>query len=67
MAAGILLGGRIASRTPGHFFLRLDGTLGAGLCPPLPLGASFGDLRSQPDKYGGVGLGTANTSGIFSR
>lgn len=30
-----------------------------------PLGASFGDLLSQSRAYGGVGLGTINTSVVF--
>lgn len=30
-----------------------------------PLGASFGDLLSQSRAYGGIGLGTINTSGLF--
>ncbi|MEO5807630.1 MAG: hypothetical protein ABIQ45_14080, partial [Devosia sp.] len=30
-----------------------------------PLGASFGDLLSQPHQYGGVGLGTVMTSLVF--
>lgn len=30
-----------------------------------PLGASFGDLLSQPLEYGGLGLGTVVTSVIF--
>ncbi|BCH04711.1 hypothetical protein MesoLj131b_67100 [Mesorhizobium sp. 131-2-5] len=30
-----------------------------------PLGASFGDLLSQPRQYGGFGLGTIVTSAIF--
>ncbi len=30
-----------------------------------PLGASFGDLLSQPMEYGGMGLGTILTSGMF--
>lgn len=30
-----------------------------------PLGASLGDLLSQPGKYGGLGLGTTGTSEIF--
>jgi uncharacterized membrane-anchored protein len=29
------------------------------------LGASFGDLMSQPKQYGGLGLGTIITSAIF--
>jgi uncharacterized membrane-anchored protein len=30
-----------------------------------PLGASFGDLLSQPVTDGGIGLGTVVTSGLF--
>ena len=30
-----------------------------------PLGASFGDLLSQPTSNGGLGLGTVGTSGLF--
>ncbi len=30
-----------------------------------PLGASFGDLLSQPVRYGGLGWGTVGTSGVF--
>lgn len=30
-----------------------------------PLGASFGDLLSQSRAYGGIGLGTVNTSLLF--
>jgi uncharacterized membrane-anchored protein len=30
-----------------------------------PLGASLGDLLSQPTRYGGVGLGTVYTSALF--
>lgn len=30
-----------------------------------PLGASFGDLLSQARAYGGLGLGTINTSAVF--
>jgi uncharacterized membrane-anchored protein len=30
-----------------------------------PLGASFGDLLSQPVAYGGLGWGTVGTSGVF--
>ncbi|MGB8713207.1 MAG: hypothetical protein WCD50_08765, partial [Onishia taeanensis] len=30
-----------------------------------PLGASFGDLLSQPVNYGGLGFGTIATSLIF--
>jgi uncharacterized membrane-anchored protein len=30
-----------------------------------PLGASFGDLLSQPGEYGGLGFGTIYTSFAF--
>ncbi len=30
-----------------------------------PLGASFGDLLSQPTQYSGMGLGTVITSALF--
>ena len=36
------------------------------LSPPQELlGASFGDLLSQPQANGGLGLGTVGTSAIF--
>ncbi len=45
----------------------LDGILGFWLVYIFtrPLGASFGDLLSQPKAYGGFGLGTIITSAIF--
>ena len=66
-ATGILFGMIIASLSVGYFFLGLDGILGFWLVYILtrPLGASFGDLLSQPSQYGGVGLGTIITSAIF--
>ncbi|WP_414091080.1 hypothetical protein [Rhizobium sp. BR 314] len=33
--------------------------------PTRPLGASFGDLMSQPMQYGGLGFSTITTSAIF--
>jgi uncharacterized membrane-anchored protein len=67
LAAGILFGMIIASLTIGYFFLRLDPILGFWLVYILtrPLGASFGDLLSQPTQYGGLGLGTIITSSLF--
>jgi uncharacterized membrane-anchored protein len=67
LATGILFGMIIASLTIGYFFLKLDPILGFWLVYILtrPLGASFGDLLSQPHQYGGVGLGTIVTSAIF--
>ena len=57
----------IASLAFGYFFLKLDPILGFWLAYILtrPLGASFGDLLSQPAKFGGMGLGTIITSALF--
>lgn len=67
LATGILFGLIIASLTLGYFKLGLDPILGFWLAYILtrPLGASFGDLLSQPTEYGGMGLGTIVTSAAF--
>jgi len=67
LATGILFGMIIASLAIGYFFLGLDPILGFWLVYILtrPLGASFGDLLSQPHQYGGLGLGTIITSAVF--
>ncbi|NEJ05767.1 hypothetical protein ELI49_37935 [Rhizobium ruizarguesonis] len=67
LATGILFGMIILSFSIGYFFLGLDPILGFWLVYILtrPLGASFGDLMSQPAQYGGLGLGTIITSAIF--
>lgn len=67
LSAGTLFGLIIASLSIGYFFLGLSGILGFWLVYILtrPLGASFGDLMSQPTQYGGLGLGTVITSAIF--
>lgn len=67
LATGILFGMIIASLSIGYFLLGLDPILGFWLVYILtrPLGASFGDLLSQPNQYGGFGLGTVITSAIF--
>jgi uncharacterized membrane-anchored protein len=67
MATGILFGMIIASITFGYYALKLDGILAFWIAYIFtrPLGASFGDLLSQPKEYGGMGLGTIVTSGIF--
>jgi uncharacterized membrane-anchored protein len=67
LSAGILFGMIILSLSFGYFFLKLDAILGFWLVYILtrPLGASFGDLMSQPTQYGGFGLGTIITSAIF--
>lgn len=50
-----------------YFVFKLNAILAFWLAYILtrPLGASFGDLLSQPADYGGLGLGTVITSGIF--
>lgn len=67
LATGVLFGMIIISLSIGYFFLGLDPILGFWLVYILtrPLGASFGDLMSQPAQYGGLGLGTIITSAIF--
>lgn len=67
LATGVLFGMIIASLSLGYFFLGLDPILGFWLAYIFtrPLGASFGDLLSQPAEYGGMGLGTIFTSGLF--
>jgi uncharacterized membrane-anchored protein len=67
MATGILFGMIIASITFGYFVLKLDGIWAFWIAYIFtrPLGASFGDLLSQPTEYGGMGLGTILTSAIF--
>ena len=67
LSTGILFGMIIVSLSLGYFFLKLNGILAFWLVYILtrPLGASFGDLLSQPHQYGGVGLGTIVTSLVF--
>lgn len=67
LATGILFGMIIASLSFGYAFLGLDPILGFWLAYIFtrPLGASFGDLLSQPTQYGGLGLGTIITSALF--
>lgn len=67
LGTGILFGMIIASYAIGYFFLGLDAILGFWLAYIFtrPLGASFGDLLSQPHEYGGMGLGTIITSALF--
>lgn len=66
-ATGVLFGLIIASLALGYFLLGLDPILGFWLAYIFtrPLGASFGDLMSQPVEYGGLGLGTIITSALF--
>jgi uncharacterized membrane-anchored protein len=67
LATGILFGMIILSLALGYFLLGLDAVLGFWLAYIFtrPLGASFGDLLSQPGEYGGLGFGTIITSALF--
>jgi uncharacterized membrane-anchored protein len=63
-----IFGGLIALVTVAHYALRLNAVLAFWLAYILtrPLGASIGDFMSQNSKkYGGLGLGTTDTSYIF--
>jgi uncharacterized membrane-anchored protein len=64
----LIFGGMIAAVTAAHFALKLNAVLSFWLAYILtrPLGASIGDWMSQNShKYGGLGLGTTDTSYIF--
>ena len=67
LGTGVLFGLIIASLAVGYAFIDLDPILGFWLAYIFtrPLGASFGDLLSQPTEYGGFGLGTVITSALF--
>jgi uncharacterized membrane-anchored protein len=67
LATGILFGAIILSLAIGYFRFGLDSILGFWLVYIFtrPLGASFGDLLSQPVDYGGLGFGTIVTSLLF--
>lgn len=67
LTTGILFGAFIAIIAFTYCVLELNAILAFWLAYILtrPLGASFGDLLSQPTEYGGLGLGTTVTSLIF--
>ncbi|PZV38639.1 hypothetical protein [Mesorhizobium kowhaii] len=67
LTSGLLFGGVIALIALAYYLLHLDGILAFWLAYILtrPLGASFGDLLSQPVEQGGLGFGTIFTSLIF--
>ncbi len=64
---GLIFLGIIAAIAIGHFNLGMNGILAFWLAYIFtrPLGASFGDLLSQPPEYGGLGFGTIYTSALF--
>lgn len=57
----------IALTALAHYVLRINGVLAFWIAYILtrPLGASMGDLLSQPANKGGLGLGTSVTSAVF--
>ncbi|WP_312365968.1 hypothetical protein [Ensifer sp.] len=67
LATGLLFGAIIAVIAVGYYALKLDPILTFWLAYIFtrPLGASFGDLLSQPVEYGGLGFGTIATSLMF--
>ncbi|MBU6484618.1 MAG: hypothetical protein KGJ99_11860 [Betaproteobacteria bacterium] len=62
-----IFGAAIALVTLARYYLRMDAILAFWTAYVLtrPLGASLGDLFSQPTGNGGLGLGTVVTSAIF--
>jgi uncharacterized membrane-anchored protein len=67
LKTGILFAAIIGAITFSHFVLKLDAILAFWLAYILtrPVGASMGDLLSQPREYGGLGFGTVVTSLLF--
>jgi uncharacterized membrane-anchored protein len=67
LTTGLIFAGVIAVIALAYYILNMDSVLAFWLAYILtrPLGASFGDLLSQPLEYGGLGLGTILTSAIF--
>ena len=67
LLTGLLFAAVVISIAMAYFAFRIDGVLAFWLAYILtrPVGASFGDLLSQPPEYGGLGLGTVITSWIF--
>jgi uncharacterized membrane-anchored protein len=63
----VIFAAAIAVITAAYYYLKMNGVLAFWLAYILtrPLGASIGDLLSQPAKNGGYGLGTVGTSIIF--
>lgn len=67
LTSGLVFGGVIALIALAYYLIHLDTILTFWLAYVLtrPLGASFGDLLSQPAEQGGFGFGTTFTSLIF--
>lgn len=67
LQAGLMYGAVIAVIAFGYFGLKMNSILAFWLAYIVtrPMGASFGDLLSQPIGNGGLGLGTVITSAVF--
>ncbi|MDX2256627.1 MAG: hypothetical protein NW214_14030 [Pseudanabaenaceae cyanobacterium bins.39] len=65
--AALMFGVLIAAITFGYFYCKVNAILSFWLAYILtrPLGASIGDLLSQPMSKGGLGFGTVGTSMLF--
>ncbi|MGT2504691.1 COG4705 family protein (plasmid) [Bradyrhizobium guangxiense] len=67
LQAGLMYGAVICAIGFAHYALRMNAILAFWLAYIVtrPMGASFGDLLSQPPGNGGMGLGTVITSVLF--
>lgn len=67
LITGLLFGVVIAAIAVAYYGFRINSILAFWLAYIFtrPLGASFGDLLSQPMEYGGLGFGTIVTSALF--
>jgi uncharacterized membrane-anchored protein len=65
--SALMFAGLIALITLANFRFKLNGVLAFWMAYVLtrPLGASIGDLLSQPSNLGGFNLGTVGTSALF--
>ncbi|WP_414620354.1 hypothetical protein [Calothrix sp. CCY 0018] len=65
--AALIFGAAIVIIAGCYYYFGLNGVLAFWLAYILtrPLGASIGDLLSQPTKNGGFGFGTTGTSMLF--
>ncbi len=65
--SALVFGAFIAIIAAGYYYLRMNGVLAFWIAYILtrPLGASIGDLLSQPTENGGLGWGTIGTSIVF--
>lgn len=65
--SALLFGAAIAAITIGYYYFHLNQILSFWLAYILtrPMGASIGDLLSQPAANGGLGFGTVGTSMLF--